>query len=127
MSLRRLRGRLDQLQSNANFTMAQAQELIAIGKALADDLADGVGVTVNVDAHAAQTLVSLLMGKPGKLPLSVQIDPAVDTLPSKVADFVGGPHDGKRYSIPDTDNTTITLKGGHRYDWDGRAFRFKEV
>lgn len=39
MGLRRLRGRLDQLQGNANDTMQIAQDLLA-------DLKDGVGVRV---------------------------------------------------------------------------------
>ena len=71
MGLRRLRGRLDQMQGNANFTMAMAQDLIA-------DLKDGFGVSIEIDAGAAQTLVGLLMGKAGTLPLKVKIDPEVD-------------------------------------------------
>ena len=126
MSLRRLRGRLDQLQGKSNQTLNQAQELIALGEALVDDLADGLGITVNVDAHAAKTLVDLLMGNPGKLPLSVQIDPSVDTLPGSVCCFVGGSYDGKRFTVPEG-SVTLTLEGGHEYTWDGKVFRYKDV
>jgi len=134
---RRLRGRLDQLQShanatmsNANFTLGQAQELMKLGEALIEDLQDGVGVTVHVDAAAATTLMGLIVGRPGKLPLSVQIDPTVDTLPSEVCKFVGGSHDGKRYTIANTGNTTIWLEGDdgpEQYDWTGKHFLFTKV
>lgn len=127
MGLRRLRGRLDQLQGNANFTMGQAQELMRMFDALLEDIADGVGVTFHVDKDAAKTLMGLMVGKPGKLPLSVQVDPTVDTLPNKVCQFVGGSHDGKTYQIPDTEDRTITLKGGELYEWDGKVFQFKEA
>jgi hypothetical protein len=76
MGLRRLRGRLDQLQGNANQTMAWAQDLIA-------DVTDGVGITVEVDTVAAAKIFNdILAGKlTGKvqLPLTVKIDPTVDT------------------------------------------------
>ena len=127
MGLRRLRGRLDQLQGEANLTMAQAQALLAVAEALVEDLADGVGITVNVDAGAAKTIMGIMLGKAGKLPLSVQIDPTVDTLPSTICDFVGGSHDGKRYSIADTANRQIKLKGPNGpelYEWDGKAMRY---
>ena len=71
MGLRRLRGRLDQLQGNANFTMAEAQALIA-------DLQDGFGVTIEIDEGAAKTLMGILLGQAGTLPVKVKIDPTVD-------------------------------------------------
>jgi len=72
MGLRRLRGRLDQVQGEANETMALAQALMA-------DLADGFGVTVTVDAGAVKTLTDMfLAGKECKLPLRITIDPSVD-------------------------------------------------
>ena len=124
MGLRKLRGRLDQLQANANLTMAQAQALLEVGEALIEDLADGVGITVHIDEGAAKTIMGIMLGKAGKLPVQVQVDPTVDSLPSTVADCVGGPHDGKRYSIPDTFNTSITLKPDAKYEWDGKVFRY---
>jgi hypothetical protein len=77
MGLRRLRSRLDSLQGEANETMAMAQDLLA-------DLKDGVGVTVVIDAEAARSIfMSLLKGEKmeGKitLPISLKIDPSVDT------------------------------------------------
>jgi hypothetical protein len=72
MGLRRLRGRLDQVQGEANETMALAQALLA-------DLADGFGVTVTVDAGAVKTLTDMLLaGKECKLPLRITIDPEID-------------------------------------------------
>ena len=73
MGLRRLRNRLDQLQGEANQTMALAQDLIA-------DLQDGFGVTVELDENAAKTLAMMLLkGKAGKLPLTIKIDPKIDS------------------------------------------------
>ena len=71
MGLRRLRGRLDQLQGQANNTMGLVQDLVA-------DLQDGFGVTVSVDAHAVKKLMEILLGEPGDLPLKIKIDPTVD-------------------------------------------------
>lgn len=73
MGLRRLRGRLDQLQGNANETLQMAKDLI-------DDLKDGVGITIHLNAGAAKTLASMLLkGHAGDLPLTVTIDPTVDS------------------------------------------------
>ena len=76
MGLRRLRGRLDQVQGEANDTMALAQALIA-------DLQDGFGVSVEFDSVAASRIFhDLITGKlVGKvtLPLLIKVDPAVDT------------------------------------------------
>ena len=126
MGIRKLRGRLDQLQGKANLTMDDARELIGIAKDLVDDLTDGIGVTVHVDEGAAKTVLGLVMGKAGDLPLTVQIDPTFDTLPSVVCGFVGGPYDGKRFAIPDTTEKEMTLKGGHRYVWDGHCMVHSE-
>jgi hypothetical protein len=71
MGLRRLRGRLDQLQGEANHTMGLAQDLIA-------DLQDGFGVTITVDDDAVKKLMKILLGFPGELPLRIKIDPKVD-------------------------------------------------
>ena len=113
-----MRERLDQLQGKANLTMNDAAELIGMAKELLDDLQDGVGVRLNVDGGAAKQIVKILMGKPGNLPLTVEIDPTYDTVPGQVADFIGGDYDGKRFTIPDGVKD-LTLKGGQRYEWDG--------
>jgi len=77
MGLRRLRARLDNIESSANLTMQDARDLLA-------DFQDGFGVTVVVDAEAARSIfMSLLKGEKmeGKitLPISLKIDPSVDT------------------------------------------------
>ena len=71
MGLRRLRGRLDQLQGNANFTLAEAQALI-------DDLKDGFGVTIELDENAAQKLMDVFTGKGRKIPVTIKVDPTID-------------------------------------------------
>jgi len=72
MGFRRLRGRLNQLQGEANQTMGIIQDAIA-------DFQDGFGVRVKIDRGAAKTLMGILMGKEGELPLTIEIDPTVDT------------------------------------------------
>ena len=72
MMFRRLRGRLNQVQGEANQTMAIAQDLLR-------DLQDGFGVTITLDENAAKTLATMLLkGRAGKLPLTIKIDPTVD-------------------------------------------------
>lgn len=72
MGFRRLRGRLDQLQGEANQTMALIQDLTA-------DLQDGFGVRVTLDAKAVEKLLRILRGEAGDLPLTIKIDPSIDT------------------------------------------------
>ena len=73
MGLRRLRGRLDQLQGNANFTMAEIQALV-------EDLQDGFGVEIDIDEGAATKLAQILLsGKAATLPFRVRIVPEIDT------------------------------------------------
>ena len=69
---RRLRGRLDHMEGDADRTMQLARDLIA-------DLQDGFGVSIEIDAKAAQTIMGLLMGRAGTLPIRVKIDPTVDS------------------------------------------------
>ena len=72
MGLRRLRNRLDQLQGEANQTMALAQDLIS-------DLQDGFGVTIEMDENAAQALMDVFTGKGRKIPVTIKIDPKIDS------------------------------------------------
>lgn len=73
MGLKRLRGRLDQIQGSANLTLQDARDLLA-------DLQDGFGVTITVDANAAKTMMDMFLGgKECKLPLTIKIDPTIDT------------------------------------------------
>ena len=74
MGFRRLRGRLDQLQGEANYTMQVAQDLIA-------DMQDGFGVTIHLDEHAIKAMFKLLKGEAGDLPLTIKIDPSMDVKP----------------------------------------------
>ena len=72
MGLRRLRGRLDQLQGEANQTMGLAQDLIA-------DLQDGFGVRVSLEADAVKKLFAAFTSKEGcDLPFTIKVDPTVD-------------------------------------------------
>jgi hypothetical protein len=75
MGLRRLRGRLDQVQGHANASLAAADDLLA-------DLRDGVGITLRLDGDKLRELLrDLMYGKqsgPIDLPLTVVIDPTVD-------------------------------------------------
>lgn len=72
MGLRRLRGRLDQLQGEANQTMGLAQDLIA-------DLQDGFGVRIAFDPKVFwDAWAKLRAGEKFDLPISVRIDPKVD-------------------------------------------------
>ena len=72
MGLRRLRGRLDQLQGEANFTMQMAQDLLA-------DLQDGFGVEITMDIPNAQALMDIFTGKGSTVRFKVKVDPRVDT------------------------------------------------
>jgi len=71
MGLRRLRNRLDQVQGEANETMAMAQDLLA-------DFKDGFGITLELDENAAQALMDVFTGKGRKIPVTIKIDPSVD-------------------------------------------------
>ena len=76
MGLRRLRQRLDQVQGAANLTLQDARDLV-------EDLRDGFGVTLELDVDKAKEIfrMALVGGAAGKitLPLTVKIDPTVDT------------------------------------------------
>lgn len=82
MGLRRLRGRLDQLQGTANQRMLQADELMQLAQDLVLDISDGFGIKVVVDAARIRPLLNeLLMGdstEPLELPLLIKIDPSID-------------------------------------------------
>lgn len=51
-----------------------------MAQALIEDFKDGVGVRISFDAHAAKTLAMMLLkGKAGRLPLTIKIDPSIDS------------------------------------------------
>ena len=115
-------GRINGLINRGHRDLGQAELVLELAKALIADVQDGVAVTVHVNDGAAHKIIShFLKGKGGALPLTVAIDPTYDTLPGKVAKFVGGPYDGKSYSVAEG-VTEITLEGGAEYKWDGYVF-----
>ena len=59
--MRRLRARLDRLESHAHQTMGGADELVALAKALIEDLQDGVTVELTIFGKA--------------IPIQLRIDP----------------------------------------------------
>lgn len=60
-----------------------------------------------------------------EVPVSVYIDPTVDTYPTEAAPFIGGPYDGRVFTVEDG-KTDVTLVGGHRYVWDGKVFNYQK-
>jgi hypothetical protein len=73
MGLRRLRGRLDQVQGKANQTMTLAQDLIA-------DLQDGFSVRISIEPKKFwDCWTKLRSGESFDLPVTVKIDPTTDT------------------------------------------------
>lgn len=68
MGLRRLRGRLDQLQGKANVTLDMAQALLA-------ELQDGFALELEITPDAATQLVAILQGRGGKLPIRLRVVP----------------------------------------------------
>ena len=70
---RRLRRRLDAMQSQASGTMFNVNELIDAGRDLMDDVQDGVTVTIERDPDAG-TILDFITGKTDRLPLSIRID-----------------------------------------------------
>lgn len=79
MARRRLRNRLDSLEAQASQTMSGADQLIAAGRALLEEVEDGFTLELVRDGSA--TIMDFLMGK-------------VDTLPIKVRVCLGEPVDG---------------------------------
>jgi hypothetical protein len=71
MGLRRLRGRLDQLQGHANTTLGAADALI-------EELRDGFAVEIEITPGAGPQLLQLLRGHGGKLPVKVRVIPEED-------------------------------------------------
>ena len=106
----------------------QAELTLQLAQALIEDIQDGLAVKFIVDDDAAKQVAKLLIGHGGEFPVAIAIDPEYDTNPSPVSKFVGGPYDGKLYRIPepDVEDGDMTLKGGHRYKWDGKVFRYVE-
>lgn len=71
MGLRRLRGRLDQLQGDADATMGMAQALL-------EEFRDGFSVEFELTPEAGVALLHLLNGKGGKIPVKMRVVPEED-------------------------------------------------
>ena len=71
MGLKRLRGRLDQLQGHANGTLAGIDALV-------EELRDGFTIEVDIAPEAGKALIAILSGQGGKLPVRVRIVPEED-------------------------------------------------
>ena len=122
-------GRINGLINRGHRDLGQAELVLELAKALIADVQDGVAVTVHVNDGAAHKIIShFLKGKGGALPLTVAIDPTYDTHSGKQAKCIGGPYNDRKFEIPDEDveDGDMTLKGGHRYKWDGHFFRYVE-
>lgn len=117
--------RVKSLISHGHATMNEAGSLMDFIRAFVDDLADGFSVVFHVDSGAAKTLWNIVVkGKPGKFPVTVQVDPKYDTDPPEKADFVGGPYDGKIFKLTKDmrSQPSVTLEGGNIYTWNGYQF-----
>ena len=119
--VRALINRGHQLANKADARLDQSKLLLDLAQALVEDLQDGFAVELHIDENALKQMLSILAGKPGKVPAKISIDPTWDTLPSKIAEFKGGPYDGKKYTIPEQ-QTELVLKGNHTYTWNGHFF-----
>lgn len=76
--LGRLRARFNRMESQGTATMVDIRELAGAAKDLIDDLRDGFGVRVTVEAGAADELLKIAMGQAGHLPFTVVLDPTID-------------------------------------------------
>lgn len=122
--VRELINRGHQLADKADQRLDQSKLLLDLVEAFVDDLQDGAEIKFQLDDNAARKFLLLLSGKAGDIPVSITIDPAWDAFPSKVAEFRGGPYDGKKYTIPNQ-QVELVLEGGHRYKWNGRLFQYQ--
>ena len=67
-----IRGRLDQLQANANRTMFSAQDLIAFAKVVLADVEDGF--TIKLIRTGEGSVMDFVTGKIDELPIGVRIE-----------------------------------------------------
>lgn len=74
MGLRRLRSRLDSMQSQASNTMFSAQEALALVKEILKDVEED-GVEISLIRTGEGTLIDFMMGRISELPIKVQIKP----------------------------------------------------
>lgn len=122
-----IRARLDELQSRADWTLDQWKAVAIEALQFIADLQDGIGVRLAVDPNPYTSLSNILTGKGGDLPGTLIIDPSYSTFPATSCLFVGGPFQGKSFSLTEKQRTkqTIILKDNHLYRWDGRCFVYQ--
>lgn len=75
MGFRRLRGRLDALQSDAHATMSEAQQLLVFAQELVKELEDGFDVTFYRKPEAKGTLLEWFRGDIEECPMGIRIKP----------------------------------------------------
>lgn len=114
-----------EIKQQAWVAACEAYAAASDGRSLVADFADGFGVRFHFDAHAGQKLWQILKGNAGDVPVTVAVDPTYDTYPTEAAPFVGGPYDGRIFTVEDN-KTAVTLVGGHRYVWDGKVFNYQK-
>lgn len=75
MGLRRLRGRLNQLQSHANQRMLEAGHLLQLLQDLVADVQDGVGIKVRVEPSAVSRVAQAIWSRERiDVPVTIIID-----------------------------------------------------
>jgi len=111
------------IADKADQRLDQSKMVLDLAQAFIEDFQDGFAMKFQLDEDAAKKFLALLTGKPGEIPVSIVVDPSWDVLPSRVAEFKGGPHDGKKYVIPNQ-QVELVLTGNHRYKWNGKVFLY---
>ena len=127
-------GRAQQELEHAHQTMNDAQQTLKVARlvlellmAFIEDLQDGFRLSASLDEGAAKQFMKLMVGQAGKIPVNVEIDATYDTFPNESCEFVGGPHDGKRYSLTEDQRKSkvIILNLKYLYAWDGYRFKYE--
>lgn len=114
------------LADKADQRLDQSKVILDLAQAFIEDFQDGFAMKFQLDDDAAKKFLALLTGKPGEIPVSIVVDPSWDLLPSRVAEFKGGPYDGKRFVIPNQ-QVELVLTGNHRYKWNGKVFLYSTL
>lgn len=130
-----IRGRLNQLQTKANWTMDDAraaiQEAMEFLARLEQKLDDGIGVNVVIPPRKKfkEEMHALWDGLGCEIPATMVIDLLYSRNPHRISEFVGGPFNGKNFRITDEQQQkrSITLKGNHLYCWDGYKYQYEGV
>lgn len=124
-----IRDRLNQLQSKANWTMEQWQDVAMAALKLLADIEDGVGVKMIIDENAREKALALLRGGTGEVPLTLVLDPSYSYYPQEQCTFLGGAYNTRtfRLTVAQRCRRSITLQGGQTYVWTGHRFEFDGI